>query len=139
MAIQSDVELASYSLLDESFLEYTKATLRARSGSLILQNPLDPFYYLVKDLQNVVCYDPPSVLSPDCDVRHEINLVPGTKYCVTRQWPLPKKQCEDIDDIFRAKQVASMVRESKSTHSTPTFLCQKAPWKVAHCSCLQQA
>ena len=69
---------------------------------------------------------PPSVLPPDRGVRHEIDLVPGTKYCVTRQWPLPKEQCDVIDDFFRAKHEAGMVRKSKSTHSTPTF-CVKEP------------
>ena len=48
----------------------------------------------------MVCHNPPSVLPPDSGVRHEIDLVPGTKYCVTRQWPLPKEQCDVIDDSF---------------------------------------
>ena len=51
----------------------------------------------------VVCHNLPSALPPDRGVRHEIDLVPGTKYCVTRQWPLPKEQCDVIDDFFRAE------------------------------------
>ncbi len=31
----------------------------------------------------------PSTLPADRGVRHEIELVPGSKYCITRQWPLP--------------------------------------------------
>ena len=69
----------------------------------------------------MLCHDPPSALPPDRGVRHEIDLVPGTKYCVTRQWPLPKEQCDVIDDLFRAKRAADMVRRSKSSHSTPIF------------------
>ena len=53
--------------------------------------------------------------------RHEIGLVPGTKYCVTRQWPLPKEQCDVIDDYICAKHADVMVRGSNSPHSTPTF------------------
>ena len=45
-------------------------------------------------------------------VRNEIELDPETKYFVTRQWPLPKEQCDVIDDFFRAKHEAGMVLES---------------------------
>ena len=82
----------------------------------------------------MVCHDPPSVLASDRGVRHAIDLVPGTKYCVTRQWPLPKEQCDVIDDFFRAKHESGRVRESKSLHSTPTF-CVKKPngkWRNVH-------
>ena len=68
----------------------------------------------------MVCHDAPSVLPPDIGVRHEIDLAPGTNYCDTRQWPLSKEQY--IDDFFRAKLEAGIVRESKSPHSTPTFV-----------------
>ncbi|GMF52220.1 unnamed protein product [Phytophthora fragariaefolia] len=67
-------------------------------------------------------------------VRHEIDLVPETKYCVTRQWPLPREQCDVIDAFFCTKHEAGLVRESKSPHSTPT-LCVRKPngkWRIVH-------
>ena len=87
----------------------------------MLKNLYDPFYPLFKEFQDVVCRDPPSVLPPDVGVRHEIDLVPGIKCCITLQLPLPIEQCDAIDDFFRAKHEAAMVREDKSPHSTPKF------------------
>ena len=69
----------------------------------------------------MVCHNPPSVLPADRRVRHEIDLVPETKYCATRQWPLPKEKCYVIDEFFSAKHAVGMVRESKHPHYTPTF------------------
>ena len=76
----------------------------------------------------------PCSLPSDKGIRHEIDLVPGTKYCVTRQWPLPRDQVEAIDAFFAARQKAGQVRESKSPHSSPTF-CVKKPtggWRIVH-------
>ncbi|GMG17870.1 unnamed protein product [Phytophthora fragariaefolia] len=88
----------------------------------------------MKEFEDVVSKDPPSQLPPDRGIRHEIDLVPGTKYCVTRQCPLPRKQCEFIDAFFDAKANAEMVRESKSPHSSPTFCVRKpnGKWRLVH-------
>ena len=83
MVIRPDVELNSSSILDEFVLKDTRLALGARSGSSILKDPMDPFYPLVKEFQDVLYHNPPSVLPPDRGIRHEIDLVPGTKYCVT--------------------------------------------------------
>ena len=42
----------------------------------------------------------PAVIPAGRGVRYEIDLVPGSKYCVTRQWPLPWYQVEVIDAFF---------------------------------------
>ncbi|KAG2996103.1 hypothetical protein PC121_g23888 [Phytophthora cactorum] len=127
-------ELNSSSVLDEDVLEDIKKRREARLGSEALKNPKDPVYRLVKEFADVVSKDPPSQLPSDRGVRHEIDLVHGTKYCVTRRWPLPREQCEVIDSFFAVKAKAGMVRESKSPHSTPTFCVRKSngKWRLVH-------
>ncbi|POM70494.1 Pol protein [Phytophthora palmivora] len=100
----------------------------------IHKNLEDPVYSLVKEYSDVVSKHPSSQLPPDREVRHEFDLVPGTKYCVTRQWSLPREQCEVIDAFFAEKAKSGMVRESKSPHSTPTFCVRKpnGKWRLVH-------
>ncbi|KAG3156001.1 hypothetical protein PI126_g8944 [Phytophthora idaei] len=130
----SPEELNASSVLDEDVLEETKKRREARLDSEVLKNPTDPVYPLVKEFVDVVSKDPPSQLPPDRGGRHEIDLLPDTKYCVTRQWPLPREQCEVIDAFFAAKAKAGMVRESKSPHSRPTFCVRKpnGKWRLVH-------
>jgi len=76
----------------------------------------------------------PSRLPVDRGIKHEVDLEPGTKYCVTRQWPLSKEQVDYIDDFFAKRAKADQVRESKSPHCSPTFCVRKATggWRVVH-------
>ncbi|POM77264.1 Pol protein [Phytophthora palmivora] len=130
----SPEDLNSSSVMDEDVLEGFTKQRATRLGSEILKNPEDPVYPLVKEYSDVVSKHPPSQLPPDRGVRHEIDLVPGTKYCVTRRWPLPREQCEVIDALFAEKAKSGMVRESKSPHSTPTFCVRKpnGKWRLVH-------
>ena len=75
----------------------------------------------------MVCHNLPYVIPPDKGVRHEIDLVPVVKYCVTRQWPLLKKQCDISDNFVRAKHVSNMVRKSKCPHYLHTFCVKRSP------------
>lgn len=95
----------------------------------------NPVYGLAREYADVLLTDKtPTELPPDRGVRHEIDLEPGTKYCVTRQWPLPKEQVEAIDEFFAQRARAGQVRESKSPHSSPTFCVRKATggWRIVH-------
>ncbi|KAL4151860.1 hypothetical protein PRNP1_008797 [Phytophthora ramorum] len=93
-----------------------------------------PFYKVLREYKDVLPDDIPAELPQDKGVQHEIDLVPGTKYCVTRQWPLPREQVKAIDDFFESRRNVGQVRESKSPHSAPTF-CVKKPqggWRIVH-------
>uniref|UniRef100_H3GHF9 Reverse transcriptase domain-containing protein n=1 Tax=Phytophthora ramorum TaxID=164328 RepID=H3GHF9_PHYRM len=93
-----------------------------------------PFYKVLREYKDVLPDDIPAELPQDKGVQHEIDIVPGTKYCVTRQWPLPREQVKPIDDFFESRRNAGQVRESKSPHSAPTF-CVKKPqggWRIVH-------
>ncbi|OWY94241.1 polyprotein, partial [Phytophthora megakarya] len=63
----------------------------------------NPVYETVRDIfpdKN------PAELPADRGVYHEIDLTPGTKYCVTRRWPLPRDQVKAIDDFFENRRQA---------------------------------
>ncbi|GMF16477.1 unnamed protein product [Phytophthora fragariaefolia] len=76
-----------------------------------------PYHPLLKEFSDVVSHDTPSVLPPDRVVRHEFDLVPGTKYCTTRQWPLPKEQVDVIDAFFAAKWCVNQSRHTRLRRS----------------------
>ncbi|KAG3124888.1 hypothetical protein PI124_g22386 [Phytophthora idaei] len=91
-----------------------------------------PFCDVLREHKDVLPDEIPTELPQDTGIQHEIDLVPGTKYCVTRQWPLPRDQVKAIDDFFESRRQAGQVRESKSPHSAPTF-CVKKPqggWRI---------
>ncbi|KAG2789884.1 hypothetical protein Pcac1_g1414 [Phytophthora cactorum] len=47
-----------------------------------------PFYDVLREHKDVLPDEIPAELPQVKGIQHEIDLVPGTKYCVTRQWPL---------------------------------------------------
>ncbi|GMF59048.1 unnamed protein product [Phytophthora fragariaefolia] len=85
-----------------------------------------PLYEVLREYRDVLPDKFPAELPQDKGVQDEIDFVPGTKYCVTRQWPLPREQVKAIDAFFENRRKAGQVRESKSPHSAPTF-CAKKP------------
>ncbi|KAF1333149.1 reverse transcriptase, partial [Globisporangium splendens] len=125
--------LASSSVMDTVVLdEPTKKERFQAQGWESLKN--SPFYGLLKEYEDVFPEEVPSRLPTDKGVRHEIDLKPGTKYCVTRQWPLPREQVKVIDEFFEARRKAGQVRESNSPHCSPTFCVKKATggWRIVH-------
>ncbi|KAF1321799.1 reverse transcriptase, partial [Globisporangium splendens] len=125
--------LASSSVMDTDVLdEPTKKERFQAQGWESLKD--SPFYGLLKEYEDVFPEEVPSRLPTDKGVRHEIDLKPGTKYCATRQWPLPREQVKVIDEFFEARRKAGQVRESNSPHRSPTFCVKKATggWRIVH-------
>ena len=93
-----------------------------------------PFYDVLLEFADIFPEKVPQGLPPDKGIRHEVDLVPGTKYVTTKQWPLPKEMVDEIDRVFAERLAAGHVRESKSPHSSPTFCVKKASggWRIVH-------
>ncbi|GMF46696.1 unnamed protein product [Phytophthora fragariaefolia] len=85
-----------------------------------------PLYEVLREYKDVLPDDIPTDLPHDKGVQHEIDLVSGTKYSVTRQWPLPRDQVKEIDDFYESRRKTGQVRELKSPYSSPTFCVKKA-------------
>ncbi|GMF54727.1 unnamed protein product [Phytophthora fragariaefolia] len=94
----------------------------------------NPVYETAREFTDVFPDKIPAVPPADRGVRHEIDLAPGAKYCVTRQWPLPRDQVKAIDEFFEGRRQAGHVHESTSPHSSPTFCVKKATggWRIVH-------
>ncbi|KAF1319763.1 Pol protein, partial [Globisporangium splendens] len=125
-------ELCTSSTADESVLEPDKQKRFAAQDWDTVKG--SPYFDLLWEFKDVFPDKAPSALPVDRGVRHEIDLEPGSKYCVTRQWPLPREQVEAIDEFFAKRALAGHVRESKSPHSSPTFCVRKATggWRIVH-------
>ena len=97
-----------------------------------------PVYPLVYEYRDIFPASTPIGLPSYKGVEHEIDLEPGTKYCVTRQWPLPREQVEFIDEFFAKKKAAGLVRESNSQmcvarRATPVSpMPQSRRWRPLH-------
>ncbi|GMF16385.1 unnamed protein product [Phytophthora fragariaefolia] len=93
-----------------------------------------PLCEVLREYTDLLPGDIPAELPLEKGVQHEIDLVPGTQYCVTRQWSLPREEVTAIDDFFDSRRKAGQVRESNSPHSTPTFCVKKAQggWRIVH-------
>ncbi|KAG3175455.1 hypothetical protein PC128_g17719 [Phytophthora cactorum] len=63
----------------------------------------------------------PAELPAERGICHKIDLAPGSKYCVTRQWSLPRDQGKAIDNFFKSCRKQRHVRESITPPSGPTF------------------
>ncbi|KAH9103381.1 hypothetical protein AeMF1_020267 [Aphanomyces euteiches] len=130
ICVEEDGTLHTTSTMDKDVLDDADKQARTTWESL----KTSPYYDILLEYKDVFPDEVPAALPSDKGIRHEIDLVPGTKYCVTRQWPLPRDQVEFIDSFFAARKKAGHVRESNSPHSSPTF-CVKKPnggWRIVH-------
>ncbi|POM64323.1 Pol protein [Phytophthora palmivora] len=113
--------------MDEDSLEGVMKLRATRLGSEIFKKPENLYRILLTWCRGI--YHPYSH-----GVRHKTDIMSGAKYCVARQWPLPREQCEVIGVFIADKVKSVMLRESKFPHSTPTFCIRKPnrKWRLFH-------
>uniref|UniRef100_A0AAV1TY07 Polyprotein n=1 Tax=Peronospora matthiolae TaxID=2874970 RepID=A0AAV1TY07_9STRA len=94
----------------------------------------NPSYKDLVEFRDVFPESVPCELPKDKGTRHEIELKPGSKNRVMKQWPLTREQVTAIDNFFADRLAAGHVRESTSTHSYPTFCVRNATggWWIVH-------
>ena len=63
------------------------------------------------EFKDVFLESVPFELPKDTGTRHETELKPGSNYCVTKKWPLPREQVLAIDKFFADRFAAGHVRE----------------------------
>ena len=83
---------------------------------------------LYKDLNEFKDVFPESVpceLPKDKGTRHEIDLKPGSKYCVMKERPPPREHVLAIDKFFADRLPAGHVRESTFPHSSRPSVCER--------------
>ncbi|TMW57438.1 hypothetical protein Poli38472_003363 [Pythium oligandrum] len=123
----------SSSSMDDSVLDEKTRIDRfdSQSWESLKTNPL---YKDLVDFNDVFPETVPCELPKDKGIRHKIDLKPGSKYCVMKQWPLPREQVEAFDKFFAERLAAGHVREWTSPHSSPTFCVRKATggWRIVH-------
>uniref|UniRef100_A0AAV1VI18 Uncharacterized protein n=1 Tax=Peronospora matthiolae TaxID=2874970 RepID=A0AAV1VI18_9STRA len=86
----------SSSSMDESVLDEKTRVERydSQSWESLKTNPLNEDLVKFKD---VFPETVPSELPKDKGTRHEVELKPGSKYCVMKQWPLLREQVLAVD------------------------------------------
>ena len=99
-----------------------------------MQESDNPVYDLVREYTDVFPDKIPAKITADRGVRHEIDLVPGSKYWVLWQRPLSRDQVEAIDAFFDGRRKAVNVRDGLSSHSSPAFCVKKdtGGWRIVH-------
>uniref|UniRef100_A0AAV1VN61 Reverse transcriptase n=1 Tax=Peronospora matthiolae TaxID=2874970 RepID=A0AAV1VN61_9STRA len=89
----------SSSSMDESVLEEKTRAERYDSRSWESLKT-DPLYEDLVEFKDVFPETVPCELPKDKGIRHEVELKPGSKYCVMKQWPLPREQVLAIDKFL---------------------------------------
>ena len=123
----------SSSSMDESVLDEKTRIERytTQSWESLKTNPL---YKDLVEFRDVFPESVPCELPKDEGTRHEIELKPGSKYCVVKQGPLPREEVLAIDKFFIDRLKAGHARKLTSPHSSPTFCVRKATawWRIVH-------
>ena len=108
MVFAEDERVLSSSSMNESILDEKTRIDRytSQSWESLKTNPL---YDDLTEFRDVFPESVPRALPKDKGTRHEIDLKPGLKDCVIKQWPLPREQVLAIDKFFADRLSAGHV------------------------------
>ena len=120
----TDCTIATTSTMDDGVLGTKQERFESQTWDSLKSNPL---YQDCREYADIFLDQPPSELPKDRGFRHEIELTPGTGYCFTRQWPLPRNQVEAIDDFFDRKYPTQPI-----TAFLTNLLCKERHRRMAH-------
>uniref|UniRef100_A0AAV1TKA2 Uncharacterized protein n=1 Tax=Peronospora matthiolae TaxID=2874970 RepID=A0AAV1TKA2_9STRA len=115
----------SSSSMDESVLD-EKTRIERYTSQSWESFKANPLYKDLVEFWDVFQVSVPCELPKDKGTRHEIELKPGMKYCVMKQWPLPRERVTAIDKFFADRLVAGHVRETTSPALRPS-VCERPP------------
>uniref|UniRef100_M4C0D3 Reverse transcriptase n=1 Tax=Hyaloperonospora arabidopsidis (strain Emoy2) TaxID=559515 RepID=M4C0D3_HYAAE len=96
--------------MDESVLD-EKTQIERQTSQSWESLQTNPLYKDLIEFKDVFPESVPCELPKDKGTRHEIELKPGSKYCVMKQWPLPREQVLAIYKLFADRFAAGHVRE----------------------------
>ncbi|KAG3122920.1 hypothetical protein PI126_g23939 [Phytophthora idaei] len=82
-------DLGSMKSEAEELRQLHAASNTESDDTLTAKTKRESFYDVLREHKDVLPDEIPAELPQDKGIQHEIDLVPGTKYCVTRQWTLP--------------------------------------------------
>ena len=89
----------SSSSMDESVLD-EKTRIERYTSKLWELLKSNPIYDDLKEFRDVFPETVPCELPEDKGTCHEIDLKPGSKYCVMKQWAFPREQVLAVDKFF---------------------------------------
>uniref|UniRef100_A0AAV1TAN0 Uncharacterized protein n=1 Tax=Peronospora matthiolae TaxID=2874970 RepID=A0AAV1TAN0_9STRA len=114
----------SSSSMDESVLDEKTRVERYDSQSWESLKT-NPFYEDLVELKDVFPETVPCEYPKKKGTWHDVKLKPGSKYCVMKQWPLPREQATANDKFFADRLAVGHVRNQHHHIALRPSVCER--------------